>query len=174
MTGSEEQMKPISVVRSAGAAGLAMTAAIGLYAAPAFGAVQASGSIAPGTPFDIGPAPNGLPSSCTFTNGDANFVFSSGSFVAHDTSNANGDWTGFTAQGTAEFLEDSTQVGQGHLTVWEGGGNNAKGQNEGGLTVNFTGTVSGGTVQIHVNGQMTTNAQGQPTADILNVGISCS
>jgi hypothetical protein len=169
-------MKPISVVRYAGAAGLALTATMGLYATPAFGAVQANGSIAPGTPFDIGPAPNGLPSSCTFTNGDANFVFSSGSFVAHDTTNANGDWGGLTAQGTAEFLENSTQLGQGHLTVWEGGGNNAKGQNEGGFTANFTGTVSGETVQIHVNGHMTVpanSATGLPTVNDLNVTVSC-
>lgn len=167
-------MKPTSVVRCGIiAGGLALAGGIGLYAAPAFGAVQANGSIPPGTPFDIGPSPNGLPSNCQFPNGDANFVFLSGSFVSHDTNNANGDWGGLTAQGTAEFLEDNTSIAQGHLTVWEGGGNNARGQSEGGMTVNFTGEG----IQIHVNAHGTLPANsstGLPTANVLNVTVTCA
>ena len=148
-------------------------AAVGLNTSAAFGAAQ-TGSIPAGTPWDIGPSPAGLPQSCPFPNGDANFVFQSGTFVAHDTSNANGDWGGLTAQGAVVFYEDSTPIGQGHLTIWEGGGNNAKAQTEGGFTLNYSGTGDGVAVQIHVNGHMTTNAQGQPTADVLNVNVTCS
>lgn len=174
-------MKLTSVVRSTGAAGIALAAAIGLSASPAFAAAQVqhqNGSIPAGFPWDLGPSPVGLPPSCQFPNGDANFVFGSGTYVSHGTSNANGDWGGMTLEGPALFFEDTTQIAQGHLTVWEGGGNNAKGQNEGGLTVDFGGTtLTGGTVQIHVNGQMTIPANsstGVPTANVTNVEVSCS
>lgn len=171
----------MSVVRSAAAGGLAVAGAIGLYAPHAFAAAQVqhfNGSVA-GTPFDLGASPVGLPSSCPFDNGDANFVFLSGSGVFHDTTNNNGDWGGGTMQGQAQFYEDSTPIAQGHLTVWEGGGNNspARGQNEGGLTATFTGTGSGISVTIHVNGHMTIPANsstGEPTADVLNVTVTCS
>jgi hypothetical protein len=169
-------MKPISVVRTAGAAGLALTAAVGLYAAPAFGSAQTS-SIPAGTPFDIGPSPVGLPASCPFPNGDANFVFAGGSTVSHDSQNANGDWGGVTLQGPATLYEDSTPIAQGHLTVWFGGGNNARGQNEGGFTVDYTGSGSAGSVEIHANGQTTVPANsstGAPTANVLNVHVTCS
>lgn len=165
-------MKSTSIARCGIVAG-AIVAATGLYAAPAFAGIQASGSIPAGTPWDLGPSPVPLPQSCTFPNADANFVFQSGSFVAHDTTNNNGDWGGLTAQGTAVFYEDSTPIAQGHLTIWEGGGNNARGQSEGGMTVNFT----GGGIQIHVNGHGTVPANsstGLPTANVQNVTVTCS
>lgn len=175
-------MRPLSVVRSAGAAGLALTAAIGLYASPAFAAATTgtqTGNIPAGYPWDLGPSPSGLPASCTFPNADANFVFLSGTYVSHGTMNNNGDWGGFTAEGEAVFYEDTTQIAQGHLTIWFGGGNNSpdRGQNEGGMTVDFTGTGPSGSVQIHVNGHMTTPANsstGLPTADVLNVTVTCA
>ena len=169
-------MKSMSVVRSAGAASAVIAASFGLSASTAFAAAQVqhfNGSIA-GMPFDLGPSPYGLPPSCPFNNGDANFVFLSGTGVFHGTSNSNGDWGGETLQGTAVFYEDTTAIAQGHLTVWEGGGNNSVGQNEGGMTANFTGTGSGVSVTIHVNGHMTVNAQGQPTAQVINVNVACS
>ena len=87
--------------------------------------------------------------------------------------NANGDWGGETLQGPAVFYEGATPIADGHLTVWFGGGNNARGQNEGGFTINYTGSGAGGRVEIHVNGHSTVNAQGQPTANGLNVHITC-
>jgi len=168
-------MKPISVVRFGIVAGA--LAAAGLYSTtPAFAAAQTgtwTGSAA-GMTFDIGQSPIGLPQSCSFPNADANFLFLSGNAVFHGTTNNNGDWGGGTMEGTAVLYEDTTAIAQGHLSVWEGGGTNVQGQNEGGLTVDFHGDGPGGTVQIHVSGHMTVNAQGQPTADVVNVNISCS
>lgn len=132
-------------------------------------ATAITGSAA-GLTFDLGPSPVGLPSNCQFPNGDANFVFLGGSTVSHDSSNKNGDWGGETAQGPATFYEDSTAIATGHLTVWGGGGNNSQGQNEGGLTLNFT---SSG-VSIHVNFHQTVNANGVPTASPGNVQVVCS
>lgn len=169
-------MKPVSVVRCGIVAGSLAAAAVVPYASPAFAAAQVqhfNGSVA-GMPFPLGPSPVGLPPSCQFDNNFANFVFLSGTGVFHDTANSNGDWGGETLQGSAVFYEDSTAVAQGHLTVWEGGGNNSAGQNEGGLTADFTGAGPGGSVQIHVSGHMTVNAQGQPTADATNVQVHCS
>jgi hypothetical protein len=137
-------------------------------AVPAFATAQ-TGSVA-GMTFDLGPSPVGLPSSCNFPNADANFVYLNGNGVFHGTSNKNGDWGGQTAEGTAVFYEDTTQIAVGHLTIWGGGGNNAKGQTEGGLTLNFTSSV----VSIHVNAHQTTNASGTPTANALNVQVTCS
>ena len=94
-------MKPLSIVRSAGALGATglLAATLGFGAAPAFGAAQ-TGSAA-GMPFDLQSSPVGLPASCPFPNDDANFVFQSGTIVQHDSTNKNGDWGGATAQGTA-------------------------------------------------------------------------
>jgi hypothetical protein len=125
---------------------------------------------ATGMTFDLGPSPVGLPSNCTVPNNDANFVFTSGSAVFHESTNNNGDWGGETVQGTANFYEDSTLIATGHLTIWGGGGNNARGQNEGGLTLNF----SSPSVSIHVNFHGTVNANGTPTANQTNVVVSCS
>lgn len=163
-------MKRISILRTAGAAGI-IAAGLGLSAAPAFGAAQTGN--AAGQTFDLGPDPAGLPASCPFANGDANFVFQSGNMVMHDTSNKNGDWGGMTIEGTALFSEGTTPLYQGHLTIWEGGGNNAQSQNEGGFTLDFTGTGDGGTLAIHVNGHNTTNSHGTSTASVNNGTVTC-
>ena len=166
-------MRPASVLRSVGVAGIAVTAAISVAALPASAAAQTVASPA-GTPFDLGPSPVALPSSCAFPNADFNFVFGSGSAVFHDTANANGDWGGETLQGPAVLYDGTTAIAAGHLTVWMGGGNNARGQNEGGLTLSYTGMGPDGSVQIHVNGHSTVNALGQPTSNVLNVHVACS
>ena len=145
--------------------------AAALVAAPGAQAAAVTGPAA-GMTFDLGPSPVGLPPSCQFPNADANFLFLAGSAVFHDTSNKNGDWGGETVQGPAVFFEDSTAIATGHLTIWGGGGNNARGQNEGGLTLNFA--SSDGTVTIHVNFGGTVNANGTPTANHANVQIACS
>lgn len=167
-------MKPSSIIRSVGALGAAglVAAAMGLSAAPAFAAAQ-MGSAA-GLPFDLGPSPVGLPASCPFSNGDANFVFLSGTFVQHDSQNNNGDWGGGTAEGIAQFFEGTTPLYEGHLTIWEGGGNNAQSQTESGFTLDFIGGGPAGTLRIHLNGQTTTNDHGTQTANIQNIGVSCS
>jgi hypothetical protein len=149
-------------------------AAIGMLAAafvaaPGAEATAITGSAA-GMTFDLGPSPVGLPANCSFPNADANFVFLSGSTVSHDSSNKNGDWGGQTAQGQAMFFEDSTAIATGHLTIWGGGGNNAQGQNEGGLTLNFTSP----SLSIHVNFHQTVNANGVPTASPVGVQVVCS
>ena len=166
-------MKPMSIIRSAGALGAAglIAAAMGFSAAPAFGAAQTGSAV--GFPFDLGPSPVGLPASCPFANGDANFVFLSGTTVQHDTSNKNGDWGGATAEGTAQFYEGATPLYQGHLTLWEGGGNNAHAQSENGFTLDFNGSGAAGTLHIHVDAHGTTNNAGNPTANHQNVSISC-
>ena len=147
------------------------TCAAAFVAAPGAQATAVTGSAA-GMTFDLGPSPVGLPSSCEFPNADANFLFTGGSTVSHDSTNKNGDWGGETAQGPAIFYEDSTEITTGHLTIWGGGGNNAKGQNEGGLTLNFTSWD--GSLTIHVNFHQTVNANGTPTANNGNVQVVCS
>lgn len=123
-----------------------------------------------GMTFDLGPSPVGIPDNCPFSNSDANFLFTSGNGVVHDSENKNGGWGGETAQGSAIFYEDSTQITTGHLTIWGGGGGNARGQNEGGLTLTFTSA----SVTIHVNFHQTTSATGTPTANAVNVQVACS
>jgi len=167
-------MKPLSIVRSAGALGATglLAATLGFGAAPAFGAAQ-TGSAA-GMPFDLQSSPVGLPASCPFPNDDANFVFQSGTIVQHDSTNKNGDWGGATAQGTAIFYEDTTPLYSGHLTLWEGGGNNAQAQSEGGFTLDYHGSSAAGTFALHVDGHTTTNDHGTTTADVQHVRIACS
>lgn len=166
-------MKPTSVVRCGiVAGGLALAGGMGLCTSSAFAAAQVQHGSAPaaGMTFPLGPDPMGLPSTCLFPNGFSSFEFTSGTAIFHDTANNNGDWGGETVQGPATFYEDSTAIATGHLTVWGGGGNNAQGQNEGGLTLNFT---SPG-VSIHVNFHQTVNAKGVPTANPGNVQVVCS
>jgi hypothetical protein len=145
-----------------------------------------------GQVIDLGPSPAGLPSNCPFANDDASFVTVAGNAVAHDTTNANGDWGGLTFEGTVIFQEapysgfddfgspidsgPAVPLYEGHLSYWNGGGNNAGGQTEGGATVGFHGTaLSGpGTIDIHVNFQGTTNNAGTPTANVANVKVTCS
>ena len=158
-------IRPRITVPIAAAAALA-AAVIG---APAAYATATTGSAA-GMTFDLGPNPFGLPGNCPFPNADANFLFLGGSTVSHDSSNKNGDWGGQTAQGPATFYEGSTAIGTGHLTIWGGGGNNSKGQNEGGLTLNFTSS----SVSIHVNFHGTTSASGNQVGSITNVQVVCS
>jgi hypothetical protein len=138
--------------------------------------VHANGSAA-GLTMDLGPTPS-LPSNCPFPNQDANLIFLDGHAVNHDTSNKNGDWGGFTAEGTATFYESdgttNTPWYTGHLTVWGGGGNNAQSQGEGGSTMTYHGTGAAGNLDIHANFHSTFNAAGTPTANVLNVNITCS
>jgi hypothetical protein len=143
-------------------------------AAPAASAGGAQHVPLAGMALDLGSSPTGLPVSCPFPNSDANFVFLSGRGVEHESTNKNGDWGGFTGQGTATFYEDETPIAVGHLTVWGGGGNNKAGQTEGGTTVNFTGSAEGLSVAIHVNVHQTTNNAGKPTANVGNVHVSCA
>ena len=166
-------MKLHTIVRPARVGSLAagMVAAALLSASPALASAQTGD--AAGFPFDLGPSPVGV-GSCPFANGDANFVYLSGHSVQHGSSNKNGDWGGGTLEGTAQFYEGTTPLYVGHLTIWQGGGNNSTGQSEGGLTINFTGTGAGGSLSIHANVHMTTNAAGTPTASVANISVSCS
>ncbi len=161
-------MRTSAMLRLAGGGFLACLGLTGVAVVPASASAQTFD--ATGTPFDLGPSPVGLPANCPFPNGDANFLFLSGHGVGHDTSNKNGDWGGETITGTAQFFEDSTLIDVGQLTLWEGGGNNAKGQNEGGLTLNF----SGSSVTIHVNAHQTQSASGNSVGNALNVQVTCS
>ncbi|MDQ1747103.1 MAG: hypothetical protein QOD07_1366 [Frankiaceae bacterium] len=149
---------------------VAILACSGLLAgASPAGATATVGPVA-GMTFDLGPSPVGLPSNCPFPNDDANFLFTSGNGVNHESVNKNGGWGGETAEGSAVFYEDSTPIATGHLTIWGGGGGNARGQNEGGLTLSFVSA----TVTIHVHVHQTTNANGTPTANAGGVEVTCS
>jgi hypothetical protein len=150
------------------------TAAAGLLILPASAAfASAQHSSAAGMTIDLGPSPTGIPSNCPFPNGDANLTFLNGNTVQHDTSNKNGDWGGETFEGTAVFAEGSDALYQGHLTEWDGGGNNAKAQTEFGQTLTYHGNGAGGTLDISANFHQTTNASGTPTANVQNVTITC-
>lgn len=101
--------------------------------------------------------------------------FVDGSAVFHGTANKNGDWGGFTAQGSAVLTSsDDTVQYAGHATEWGGGGNNSGGQGEGGFTFNYTGSGPAGAISIHANGHMTTNNAGMPTSNVSNATLICS
>jgi hypothetical protein len=173
-----------------------MTAVLGAAAAgvlllPASTAFASASHPNPvGHTFDIGPAPTALPSNCSFANQDASFLLISGSAVSHDTSNKNGDWGGLTIQGTAIFQEapfsgfddngNPIDTGapvplyQGHVSIWTGGGNNAGGQSEFGLTVDFHGSSASGNLDLHVTAHQTANNSGNLTASVQNVKVTCS
>ena len=180
-------------IRAAGVAAAILAVGGSAVPAPAGSASAGHPPNTSGFPIDLGPAPNGLPQSCTFANNDASFVTVGGNAVSHETTNKNGDWGGLTFEGTAIFEETpydgfNTTTGApiddgpsvplyvGHLTYWNGGGNNAGGQTEGGFTADFHGTalVGTGTIDIHVTAHGTTNNAGTPTANVANVSVSCS
>jgi hypothetical protein len=179
--------------RSLGVAAAAFLVSAGLTFVAVPGALASAGHPSPGGQvIDIGPSPVGLPGNCPFPNNDANFLVTSGHAVAHDTSNNNGDWGGLTFTGTATLREtpysgfDSNNnpidtgapvpLYSGHLTYWTGGGNNANGQNEGGATVNFSGTSLTGPamVTIHVNFHGTMSSSGMMAGNPQNVSVTCS
>jgi len=161
------------IARRSQLAGLAAAGFAALaFAAPAAYAGGAEHGPAAGFDMDLGvhtPPPN-----CPFSTGDLNVLWDSGSVVQHEETNNNGDWGGITVQGSAEFQVDGTTWYTGHATFWGGGGNNKAGQTEGGLTLTFTGTGDAGSLALHVNGHMTTNNAGTPTADTKNVQVVCS
>ena len=142
-----------------------------LFAAPSAFASAETGSAA-GFSFDLGvhtPPPN-----CPFSTGDLALVWVSGTMVSHDSTNKNGDWGGQTVQGTAQFQVNGTTLYTGHGTFWVGSGNNKAGQTEFGITSNFSGTGSAGSFSLHIDGHMTTNNAGTPTASVMHVSPSCS
>ena len=182
---------PKTSTRAAGAAAAAL--AIGSFAvfAPNVFASAGHPPTTSGHVIDLGPSPVGVPSNCPFANNDASVVTVGGNAVSHDTSNKNGDWGGLTFEGTAIFQEapysgfdqfgnpidtgPPVQLYEGHLSYWEGGGNNAGGQSEGGFTLDFHGTALSGTgkLDLHVNVHSATNDKGNPTANVANVSVTC-
>lgn len=124
-------------------------------------------------PVISGPAPF-LPADCPFSNDDLTLNFVDGNAVFYGTQNANGEWGGANASGTAVFADDGTPLYQGHLNIWFGDGNNAGAQTETGFTMDYHGTGPGGSLSIHVNQQNTTNNGGTPTANAMNLKITCS
>jgi hypothetical protein len=170
-------LRKVIVAALGASAGALVLPAAAAFADSSTQHMHSNGSAA-GTPIDLGPNASGLPSNCPFPNDDANLVLIDGNSVSHGTMNANGDWGGGTTEGTATFYENdgttNTPWYTGHLTTWDGGGNNAKSQNEGGDTLTFHGTGAAGTLDIHANFHSTFNAAGTPTANVLNVKITCS
>ena len=149
-----------------------MGAVIGIPATGAFAA--ASHSDPTGMVLDLGPNQGGLPANCPFPNGDAALTITSGNFVSHFTSNNNGGWGGETLTGQAVFSENGTPLYAGHLTTWDGAGNNAKAQTENGDTLTFHGSGPAGSLDIHANFHGITNAAGTLTANVQNVKVTCS
>ena len=156
-------------------------------AAPGGGATNGTSHCDPSTsacPMNLNPAFGGPPPPFVMIVGTCPAVllsdnwllnFVSGSAVFHGTTNNNGSWGGFTAQGQAQLTSsDGTVQYAGHLTEWGGGGNNAGGQNEGGFTEDFTGTGIAGNLAIHANGHMTMNNAGILTASVRNATATCS
>lgn len=124
-----------------------------------------------------------IPPNCpTFLSTDnwaLNFV--GGNSVSHGTLNKNGDWGGGTVEGPAQLTtSDGTVQYAGHLTEWFGGGQNsnpggpATQQSEGGHTINFNGSGPAGTLSIHAVFHSTTNNSGTPTAQTINIQVTCS
>jgi hypothetical protein len=122
------------------------------------------------------------PASCTaLISFPAAFFSADVNGVQHGTFNNNGGWGGETYTGLATLyaLNDDGSLGAaqyvGHVTEWDGGGNNKAGQSEGGFTLSFHGTSVSDptqTLQINGNGHLTTNNAGVLTASFMNV--SCS
>lgn len=124
-------------------------------------------------PVVSGPGPS-VPANCPFSSDDLTLNFVDGNAVFYGTENANGDWGGANAEGSAVFSSHGTPLYQGHLSVWFGGGNNAGSQTEFGFTMDFHGTGAGGSLTIHASQHQTTNNSGTPTADASNINITCS
>jgi hypothetical protein len=158
-----------SQVSVAAAAGFTMM----MLAVPAAHATATTGSAA-GFSMDLGPASQAIPGCPVSVGQDLNLVWDDGNLVEHGSSNKNGDWGGSTAEGTVEFQVDGTTLFTGHGTFWGGGGNNKAGQSEGGFTLDFHGTGADGSLSLHVDGHMTTNNAGTPTANVMHVAASCS
>jgi hypothetical protein len=124
-----------------------------------------------------------IPANCpSFLSTDSwNLNFVGGNSVNHGTSNKNGSWGGGTAEGQAELTtSDGTVQYAGHLQEWFGGGQNTRdgsdqiGQGEDGFTTNFNGSGIAGHLSIHVSGHSTFNNSGTPTANHMNVNVTCS
>lgn len=160
-----------SIIRLAGTGTVACLGLLGVAAAPA-GATAQAGDVT-GLTLDLGPPPVAVPANCPFgQTDDASVLMLSGHGVFYGTENPNGDWGGQTIEGTAQFtVGDATYTG--HLTTWGGGGNNIKGQNEGGDTLSFHGTGSNGTLDVHVTGHGTTSASGNQSGHMSGT-ITCS
>jgi hypothetical protein len=181
-------MRRLSTLAAYVAVSTIACAGLAVFAAPAFassGTTNGTGHCDPSdpacgaNPVLQGPPPPfvTIPSNCpAFLSSDTwtlNFV--SGSSVSHGTTNKNGDWGGFTAQGQAVLAtSDGAAQYAGHLTEWGGGGNNAGGQTDGGFTLAFNGSGSAGSLSIHVSDGSTTNNAGTPTGSHQNIKVSCS
>lgn len=118
-----------------------------------------------------------IPANCpAFLSADNwTLAFVSGNSVSHGTTNKNGDWGGFTAEGQAVLTtSDNTVQYAGHLTELGGFGNNSAGQTEGGFTLTFNGSGIAGNLTIHVDSHSTTNNSGTPTSNVQHVTVTCS
>jgi hypothetical protein len=138
-----------------------------------------SSNVCGANPVLTGPPPPfvTIPANCPqFLSTDAwVLAFTSGHSVGHDTSNRNGDWGGFTAEGQADLTtSDNTVQYSGHLTEWGGGGYNSGAQTEFGFTLTFNGSGIAGNLSIHVTGHSTTNNNGTTTKTFQNVTVTCS
>lgn len=123
-------------------------------------------------------------------------MMNSGNAVMHDSTNKNGDWGGDTVEGIGTITlyttapdnpddpssmpsDPDTNFGPftGHVTQWGGGGNNSKGQGEGGFTFSFHGvSESGMTVDVQLHAHQTFSAAngGTPTANTGGGTMTCS
>ncbi len=59
-------------------------------------------------------------------------------------------------------------------TTWSGGGKNAGGETEQGLTLSFNGTGIAGTISIQANQYSTTNNARTPTSNVQNSNVTFS
>lgn len=133
-------------------------------------------------PVFTGPPPSfvSIPSNCPSFLSKDNWTldFAGGNSVAHFTANKNGFWAGGTSEGPGTLTSsDGTVEYAGHLTEWDGFGQNSPSganQTEFGRTVTFNGSGPAGNLSLHLDVHQTFNNAGTPTSNVLNVTVSCS
>lgn len=177
-----------TVIGLASAGALACVGAVGLATSAAFANSAAQHISAADVNLLTGPPSMTLPANCPLFLSSVpwSLDFTNGNGVFYGTANKNGDWGGGNFEGPANLTtSDGTVVVQysGHAHVWFGGGQNSvssdptappTNQGEQGATLTFNGSGIAGTISIHATMHMTQNNNGQPTANVQNIAVSCS
>jgi hypothetical protein len=174
-----------TVIGLASAGALACVGAVGLATSAALASSAAQRVPASAfNPVITGPAPP-LPENCPqfLTSDPWSLDFTSGNGVFYGTSNKNGDWGGGNAEGQAVLSDGTVNEYSGHANLWVGGGQNSVSldptapptkQAEQGATLTFNGSGIAGSISIHATMHMTQNNNGQPTANVQRIAVSCS
>lgn len=180
-----------TVIGLASAGALACVGAVGLATSAAFASSGAQHAPAAGMNLVTGPPPVALTNCPSFLSAKPvppatstwSLDFTSGNAVMYGTSNKNGDWGGGNAEGQAQLTNGSVVEYSGHAHIWFGGGQNSvstdptlppTNQAEQGFTLTFHGSGAAGSIDISANMHMTQNNNGQSTANVQNINVTCS